>query len=141
MGSYCFNMKSTWEMTNSRIRFLKKTATRFLRPVMRLSSGLMLINLEKRGSMNTNRRKLNKSVTPSLPRCTRLLAAHHQVVCPVVCQVASQVLMQEQQVLVELQVPVADPDQPLRKSINRFTYKSLTNKLQSFHSVPLLFSL
>merc|ERR1712008_600410 len=133
MGSYCFNMKSTWEMTNSRIRFLKKTATRFLRPVMRLSSGLMLINLEKRRSMNTNRRKLNKSVTPSLPRCTRLLAAHHQV--------ASQVLMQEQQVLVELQVPVADPDQPLRKSINRFTYKSLTNNLQSFHSVPLLFSL
>merc|ERR1739842_131634 len=100
--------------TNSRIRFLKKTATRFLKPAMRLSSGLMLINLERKRNMNTNRRKLNKSATQSSPRCTRLQVVHHQVVCPV----ASPVLMQEQQVLVELQEPVADPDQPLRKSTN-----------------------
>merc|ERR1712055_768779 len=106
------------KMTNSRIRFLKKTATRFLKPAMRLSSGLMLINLERKRNMNTNRRRLNKSATQSSPRCTRLQVVHHQAVCPVVCQVASPVLMQ-------LQEPVADPDQPLRKSTNGSFIKAL----------------
>merc|ERR1712179_162593 len=105
------------KMTNSKTRFQKKTAIRFLRHAMRQSSGLMQINLVKRKSMNTNKKKLNKFVIQSSQRCTKLQEVH-QVVCLVACQVASLVLMELLPVL-ELQVLVAHLDLPLKKLTNK----------------------